>query len=451
MSSFRHLLQNALHEGRKLAAGPIARASGLSMAIRLSGMGLLFVQAVLTARLLGPAGYGTTATVLSAAQVLSSAAMLGFGALAVREVPARRTAEQPGALAAFLRHSFIATLAVSVVVALAASLALVPAVPVAEAMRHPFALGGILVVPLAFVALFRGWAQGFGQIAMAQVPGEFLRPAVMVSVLVTVAIGGLAFDPAEYLIAATVAALVAAVVAWVWIARKELRHLPAPGDWVGGRAIMAASFPFLGMGMIAILQGELNTLLLAALAGPRETGLFQPVARLMPLLALPIQAASMRYAPRMAEFWQRGEHGRILSVTGTFTWTTTLLTLLAGLAIAGAGPWLMLVFGRDFGASAPLLWIVAAAQVFNAACGPLGVVFSMAGRTGIAVFGQLAGLAVNIAVGVLFIPRYGAAAAAMGILAATVTWNVVLLIAIRRILGIDTSILGVLARLRSAR
>jgi len=77
-----------LKQGRALVAGPIARASALSLAIRLAGLVLSFAQAVLTARLLGSTGYGTVATILSAAQLLSTAAMFGFGPLAVREIAA---------------------------------------------------------------------------------------------------------------------------------------------------------------------------------------------------------------------------------------------------------------------------------------------------------------------------------------------------------------------------
>ncbi|WP_095012399.1 lipopolysaccharide biosynthesis protein [Tsuneonella mangrovi] len=446
MKTVKHNWMRGLEEVRRLAAGPIARASGLSMGIRLSGMVLLFVQAILTARLLGPAGYGITATVVSAAQVLSGIAMLGFGPLAVREIPSRTAAGEPGAIAAFLRFSLAVTLVGTLLVAALATLALVPELRIEDELRIPLALGGVLVMPLALIALMRGWAQGFGRVAMAQVPGEFLRPLAMVATMIAIALIGVRFTPASYVVAASGAAFAGVLAAAVWQWRSEARALPRPGEWMGGKQATLAAIPFLGLGLAALLQGEVNTLLLAAFAGPRETGLFQPVARLAPLLALPVQAATMRYAPRMAELWHHGEHAQIRSITRTFTWTTTAITLVAGLVIAGTGPWLMLVFGKDFTASAPLLWIVALAQVFNAACGPLGALFAMAGRTGTAVAGQLAGLAVNVAVGFAFIPIYGATAAACGILAATVTWNVVLLWAIRRKLGIDPSLLGLLAK-----
>jgi O-antigen/teichoic acid export membrane protein len=429
-----------LKQGRALVAGPIARASALSLAIRLAGLVLSFAQAVLTARLLGSTGYGTVATILSAAQLLSTAAMFGFGPLAVREIAARKAGGEEAALAGFLRLSSIFVVILSSVVAAIAVLAVMPLIGSGTVWEDGFTLGGLLVIPLALLALMRGWAQGFGRIANAQVPGEVLRPGIIVAVMGTAVAIGLEFGVEKYLVTAFIAASLASGFSFALLWQSDLRVLPAaamgPGIWAAART----SLPFLGQSLAVFLQGEINTLLLAAFAGPHETGLFQPVARLAPLLTLPVQAASMRYAPRMSEFWRAGEHERIRDVTRTFTWTTSLLTLMLALAVAGAAPWLMLVFGDEFAASAPLLWIIAAAQVFNAAGGPLGVLFSMAGRTGIAVAGQLAGLAVNLAVGIIFIPSYGAMSAAFGILAATVTWNVVLIVTMRRKLGIDPSL-----------
>ncbi len=58
----------------------------MSLTIRIGALGLGFAQAVLIARLLGPAGYGDFAVTLSAATLVASFALLGLGGFAVREV-----------------------------------------------------------------------------------------------------------------------------------------------------------------------------------------------------------------------------------------------------------------------------------------------------------------------------------------------------------------------------
>ena len=427
---------------RRLRSGPIARASGVSIGIRLAGLSLTVAHAIITARLLGPAGYGTTAWVISLAQVAAIAASFGFGALAVREVPTRIAMSQQSELAGHWRTALRVTLLLSSLggILLAAFLW--------QARGPMIAVGGLLVPLLALVALLRGWGQGFGRVAAAQVPGEIVRPGLLVCIMLVVAALGWRLPVVGYLVGAVAALLAAVLLAAIWLYRLEYARLPRPAD-VGtytGAGTVAAAFPFLCVGLTAVLQMEINTILLGVLAGPRETGLFQPILRFAPLLILPVEAATMRYSPRIAELWKRDERDRVGRITATFTWTTSLLTLLVGAAIALAGPWLLPVFGRDFTVSAPLLWIVAGAQLFNAACGPVLPLLTMTGHSMRAFAGQFAGLLASAVLAAVLIPPHGALGATIAMAGGIVTWNGVMLVSVIRVLGINPSITALLFR-----
>lgn len=419
---------------RRLVAGPIARASGTSLAVRLGGLVLTFVLAVLTARMLGPAGYGTVAWVISMAQVFAIAATFGLGGLSVREVPARLAVMDRAGLSAYLQTGLRVTLALSLLASVAVGVILW------NATRPVLAIGGLLVTPLAMLALLRGWAQGFARIAIAQIPGEVVRPGVMVLILLTAWASGYRPDVASYLAAVVAALLLAVVFGVMQLRRTELLRLPAAGPRSAGS--LKGALPFLCLGLAAVVQGEINTLLLGRLAGPVETGLFQPIARFAPLLMLPVEAASMRYAPRVAELWKIGERRKVRQITATFAWTTALLTLLASLALSLAGPWLLLIFGREFAAMAPLLWIVAAAQSINAACGPGGLLLTMTGHTGSALMGQMAGLTVNVVLALVLVPLYGALGATAALAGGIVALNVAMAVLAARAVGFDPTIGG---------
>lgn len=420
MGLFAKALEGLAQAGR-LLAGPIARASRLSLALRLAGLFLVLVQTVLTARLLGPSGYGIVAWVIAIAHIAAVVAAFGFGSLAVREIPTRLAADGGAGLTAQMRFALVVTLGLSVIAGSTMAIVL--------GLQHAggVAVGGLMVMPLALIILFRGWAQGFGRVAPAQVPGEIVRPAVMVAILCGAWITGRIIISAEYLFAATVAGVIGAAVGILWLWSSNLHSLPTSHDLTDRRASIAAAFPLLALGLCGVLQGEINTLLLGSIAGARETGLFQPIARLAPLLMLPVEAAGMRYAPRIAELWQRGEYGRVRSITRTFTWTTTVLTLLIGMAIAGTGRWLLLAFGTQFVEVAPLLWIIAVAQVFNAACGPVGMLLIMSGRSSAALAGQAAGLGANFALSVILIPTHGVLGATIAMAVGIIVWNLVML------------------------
>ena len=442
VNNFVTRLASLWNAGVQLSRGPIARASVLSLGIRLSGLALSFFQAILTARLLGPAGYGAVATVLSAAQILAMVAMFGFGPMAVREIPAIKATGEMGRIVGFLRFTITITFLLSCVLAAVTVYALVPALGSAPSLSQKLAFGGILVMPFAHLVLLRGWAQGFGQISSAQVPGEVLRPAVMVSALLASLVSGFAFTETDYLLVAISSGIIAVAASLALLWRSDLRKLPRRANQIDYGSTIYSALPFLGLSLAAILQGELNTLLLAALATPEQTGLYQPLARIAPLLTLPVQAAGMRYAPRIAELWKAGDLDRIQSITRTFVWTTTLITLVLGLLVSLSGPWIMLVFGQEFVGIAPFFWIIAGAQLVNAACGPAGMVLVMSGHAREAFAGQLAGLLANLLIGASLIPQSGVLGATIAMAGGILIWNGILLVMAVRMTGIRPAILA---------
>lgn len=439
-------LTAGLRKARQLGSGEIAKASAVSMAITVAGLGLGFVQAVLTARLLGASNYGMVAVPMAVVNILSLLSLCGYGGLAVREIPARLAAGDSGGVTAFLRHAFVVVLGLSaaagaLVAIVASSTGLVP-----EAYRTTLEIGGLLVIPLALITLFRSAAQGFGRIVQTQTPGDLVRPTAMLLVLGSVAVLGLGLGPVDYMWLSFGTALIAMIWGAVWLLRSERQNLSAPPQGQGGGGYFVAALPFLGIGLTFMLQAQINTLLLGWLASPQQAGLFQPIVRLAPVFVLPVQAAGMRFAPRIAELWQSGDRERIRSVTRTFTWTTSLLTSGIAITVATAGPWLMPIFGPEFRQAAPLLWYIAAAQIFNAACGPVGMLLTMSGRTGGTLTGVTAGLAVNVILGALLIPTYGALGAAIAMSAGIVVWNLSMLAMVRRRYGFDPSLIGVFLR-----
>lgn len=422
-----------------LASGPIAQAATASMALRLLGLVFAFAQGVLAARLLGAEQLGRAMFALSLAQVAGFVATLGLAGLAVRLLPAAQARGQGGLVQAYLNFSVVAVAGSGLLLAGLVWLA-------APHTRDPadVALAALAVVPLALLALLRGLAQGLGRIIAAQLPSDVLRPLLLcLALLAWMAWGQAAGAGTFILLSAGLAAVAALGAGWACLRaapREVPSDMPNKAGWLG------QAIPFLGLGLLGLLQGELATLLLGWLAGPVEAGLFQPVARLLPILVLPAQAAAMGFSPAIAALWEQAQTARIANLTRKFTGFTAALTALIALAMVAGGPWIMALFGPDFTAAAPLLAIVATAQLFNALCGPLGPLLAMTGRTGTMLAGMAFGLAVNLGTGLWLIPAMGAQGAAIAMAAGVVAWNLPLALAVRRHTGIDPTILALLRR-----
>lgn len=424
---------------RNLLAGPIARGSIASFAIRIFGLALVFAQGVLAARLLGPAGYGIAAVGMVIAQVGATVVLGGRNGIAVGMIARSLATGRFDAIRAHVRRAGI-LVGIGGLIAAVSGPALVVAAPEAFAPYQTALLFGPLIIPaLALIFLFRGIAQGFGDVAGAQWPGDLLRPFLLVAAIGATLAAGSAIDPRGFLVLVAATALVAAFAGW----RTVARHLAnTPRDrkarGAGGSADQAAGF--FGLALIGIVQAEFATLVLGALSTPDQVGVFQPIARLTMLMTLPVQAAAMRYAARVAELTESGERQRLERITRTFTRATTLATIALSGTILLAGPWLLALYGAAFAQQAPLLAIVAFAQVFNAACGPCGHLLTMSGRARLALVGQVAGLATGIALGLLLVPALGALGAAWALAGSLIVWNAVSWAIARSVLGFEPSI-----------
>ncbi len=428
----------------QLVRGRVARGALISLVIRVTAFALAFLQAIVVARMLGPAGYGVFAYALSIAGIAGTLAVLGLGPLAVREVAQRAGQGDIARLRGFVVVAAIAVLAAALLASVAVALAASRSALFAPAFREAVALAALLVTPIALIALFRGIAQGLGRVVLAQVPGDVLRPAGLV-----LALGGFAilFGAPDISVALWLAAGVLATATMAGAVPLARWYAKLPGESAAMRDTgrwLRRALPFGGITGIAVLGTEANTLIMGQLAGPTETGLFQPIARMAPVLILAVEAVAMPLAPRMAEFWASGERDRLHDIMRKAAVACFAGTVAIAVALTALAPLLLRLFGEDFLANVHLVLWVAAAQVVNAAFGPAAHLLAMTGQMGPRVAAQVLSVSVQIGLGLLLIGPYGAEGAALALSAAMVTWSVSHWALARYRLGIDTSIFGVL-------
>ena len=429
---------------RTFLAGPIARGTLVSLVIRVVGLGLGVVQAILTARLLGPEGYGAVAFVLSVSTILATVALAGTEMLAVREVAAAAAKGETARLHGFLRAIRLMAVIALIPGALAAALIL-PQTPLAAEFRTVLIYAAFLLPLLALTLQNQAILRGLGQTALSQIPFQILRPATLVTVLLACFLLGRDIGPSGYLTTAVIAAALACALAWL-AARRFTPPLSGARTPLAMSSLARQSGPFFIISVLGLLLAEISTLMLAWWSTPEETGLFQPIVRIAPLMMIGAQAASMRYTPRVSEFWAKGDVALLRDVTRTYTWTTTLFTVATIGVILILGDWMLGLFGEAFRANLPALYWLAGAQLVNALVGPVHSLLTMTGHTGRVALSHGLGLATHVALGALLIPTYHGVGAAMAMAAGIFVWNIAMLVQVWRHLPVDPSILNLIAR-----
>lgn len=428
----------------QLWRGKVLRGASVSLIVRFAGLGLGFLQAVLIARTLGPEGYGLVAIAISIAILCATFALFGLGGYSVREISRLHIRKEYGAIIGFILWSSLFVLLLSLVGGAFIS-GFSYAQFVLSGGRLTELSWGIALVPLmALLILFRGLSQGLGQVLDAQAPAELVRPFIVTLVLgyffiSTVPITTVGFM--ALLVAANVLAFAVAVTTLFRKIKKKGLFVPrtmACMEWFRG------SVPFFGIAIVGTLQVEINTLLLGWLAGAEETGLFQPILRLAPFMLIAVQAVYLPLEPRVSELWEQQETQRLSHIARLTTIATTVAAIATCGVVLFASPWLLSAFGGAFTANIAALTWIAAAQIFNAACGPTAVLLAMSGNQIYSLYSLLASLATNLVLGLIFIPAYGGYGAAMAMAGSIVVWNILMLLAVQKRLGFDPSFLGVI-------
>ena len=415
--------------------GPMARQSSASLAVKLFAVGCGFLYAVAAARLLGPTGYGTVAFAMSVATIAATFSLLGTNGLAIRVMATLKLRAAWGRLRGFIEWSCGAVIFVSIILG-----ALVAAASTASGpYRDALLLVSVAVPLLAGLQLLRGISQGAGLVVTAQIPMDVVRLAVTLSLIGVLIVYGSDTSPTEVILVLLLSLAVAFVLA-AGILRRYLKSIPREGPVRSNRhQWLSESLPFLGIALFGIVGSEINTLLLGWLAGPREAGLYQPIARLAPIMMLSREAIEMPLAPRMASLWESQSTSQLRRIIQRSALACTLATAgLAGLIVA-LSAFIFAAFGPEFGQYRHYLYWIAAAQVLNAAVGPSSLLLAMVGNMRLRIQAQVTTLVLQIGLGVTLIPIWGAAGAAISLAGGIIAWSGLHWLLAWRSTGINTS------------
>ncbi|MCR9150539.1 MAG: oligosaccharide flippase family protein [Rhodobacteraceae bacterium] len=409
--------------------GRIARGSVATLAIRLTALGLGFLQTLILARLLGADSYGQVVSVVSIATLAAWIGVLGLNSLAVREIARFRLRGDAAAENGFLRFALFAVAAFASFAGLAAWALAAPSLP---------GIGRwilVLTPMIAVILFFRGASLGQGRVIASQAPLDVLRPALFLSAVTIVTISGSLGAPTA--IALNTAAFAAAMIAALLLGRPSGAEVPS--TLPSGAGLLKSALPFYLGGVFASLQSEMMVLMLTVLSTPEQTGLFQIAFRLSTLLLVVRLAIDVPLGPRFSASWERGEREDVERLASLSAATSTVSALLIWFALFLLGRPLISLFGPDFVAAQDSLMVLAAAQILFVSAGPLPVLLNMADRSGVVTWALAGAQVVQVLFGLFLVPDMGALGAALAMSAAIAAWTLTMWLATRLSLGLKVS------------
>jgi O-antigen/teichoic acid export membrane protein len=216
------------------------------------------------------------------------------------------------------------------------------------------------------------------------------------------------------------------------------------------RPWIAQSLPFLAIALFAIVGTEIGTLLLGWLSGPRQAGLYQPIAKLAPLMMLANEAIETALAPKIVNSWEENERESLQRRISRSALASAVATMGTTALIIAASPYILRAFGPEFTTYRRLIIWIGAAQVLNAASGAAPLLLAMTGDMKRRIGAQAATMTVQVGLGIALIPHLGAVGAVAALTSAILVWSLLHWWLALRATGIDTSVFGVFRASRKA-
>lgn len=394
--------------------GKLPPQSVATFVIRTAAIGAEFACMLLLARLLGVESYGRFAFAMSVVAIAVVPAMFGFDRLLIREVAAAQAASawdsMKGLLVRATQVTVLASLVIVCVLVLVASRFRAPDAEMAVA----FGFAAALVPVIAFVRLQQAALQGLGHVPVGLAAESLIQPLMLAALLLALVAGGPLQPGSTTAFALQLCASGTALVAASLFLR---RRLPTPvaaalvrfrdREWLAAGAV----FMWL-IGMSAVLV-NVDTLLVGALLGPAEAGAYRVASQLAMIVGFPLAAVSIAMAPTIAALYSQRRHEELALRVQHAARVILAAAATGALCAALVGRPLLAALGPGFDRAYPATLILIAAYLFHAAMATSTYMLFMTAHERLAAIVFTAGAATHVALGLILIPRFGIAGAAI--------------------------------------
>jgi len=413
------------------AGSTIAREAGGSLGLGVGGSVLRFLFGVLVARLLALEWLGVYAISYAATRIGVEVAKLGLDHGIVRFVSRLHTLGEFPRLAATLwrglRYGFLASVIVGMVLwwnADRVGLALT------TNSSQAWVLSGFaLTIPLmTTAAILAAASQGLQQLRRRTLILDVYPPVTLC--LVFVGLSGWV-TPKWAIVAAFASAQGVSLLVAVLYQRRSLSLGSATAEAEPG--LLSFSIPLMITALVTSLMRFGDVILLGWLTNPEMTGLYQIAGRTSGLIAMATASMMGIFAPIVAGFYARKEteqmrrHLQLVSRWSfTLAWPSFLFFLLFGEQILS-------VLDTSFAPAAGTLALLGASEVFWSLAAGNSSLLTMTRHPRLNLLIMAIALVIDIAGNLVWIPRYGAAGAALSLMVAVAVWTVLQTLAVGRL------------------
>lgn len=357
------------------------RMAGAAFVIRVLSAGIAYVSQVLMARWMGGSEFGTYVSVWVWVLLIGHFSNAGLASAAQRFLPAyAETGDQAG-LRGFIsgarRLGFLIATAVAVIGLLVL-------------WQFGSWLSGDMVMPLVLAALCLpmfvltdiqdGIARSYNWTDLALGPPYLIRPVILLATMAGAHVAGFPTNAVAAMACAVVATWLAAVVQVLLLNRRLGREVAPGPNRIEPLTWLRTSLPIFLVETFYLALTYTDVVLLKQLAGPEEVAVYWAAVKTLALVAFIYFAVAAAAAHRFSEYHVAGDREKLADFLRASIRWTFFPSLAATIVILALGKPFLMMFGPDFVAGYPAMFVVSIGLLARAAVGPVERLLTMSGH-----------------------------------------------------------------------
>jgi O-antigen/teichoic acid export membrane protein len=418
-------------------AASTQRMAGTAFAIRVVSAAVVFLSQIVLARWMGSFEFGIYVSVWTWLLLAGDTVHLGLPLAAQRFIPEYTHRNDFDTLRGFLVGSRWIVFALATVFALFGA-ALVYALRSWLDPRTvvPFYLACAALPFYALSVMCDGLARTYNWIGLALAPPALLRPAVLFALMALAYAAGLPLDATTTMVALAMAIWSTALLQLVMLDRRLAGAVPRGPVRYDVRRWIATSLPIILMWSFYTLLAYGDVLVLQQFRPPEEVAHYYAAAKTLMLVGFIHYSVSAAVAHRFTAYHVAGDREQLIAYVGTAVRWTFWPSLAATLVVLALGRPMLWLFGPNFVAGYPFMFILAVGLLARAAVGPAERLLNMLGEQRVCALVYATAFGFSLAGSFALAPRYGGFGVAIATSAAIVLESSLLFVLAKRRLGL---------------
>jgi O-antigen/teichoic acid export membrane protein len=397
------------------------RAVGTAFLIRVGGAALAYGSQILFALWMGTFQFGVYVYVWTWVMLLAGFIDLGMSAAAQRFIPEYSHRQDAERLRGFQSGSRWLALALSSTAAIAGVLAVTELQPWLNDYEFlPLYIACLALPVCGILQVQSGIARAHNWVNLAQLPTYVFRQLLMIGAMGAVYLAAFPTDAVTATLISTASVWVVSLGQFLVLNKKLAEKTPPGPKTYEVKTWLTISLPMVAVEGFYSLLTYSSILLLQIFQSPNEIAVYYAAEKTLALVAFVHFSVAQSTANKFSHYHVAGDRENLSATLDHAIKLSFWPSLAATVLVLLAGIPLLWLFGRDFVAGYPLMFIFAVGMLARAAVGPLAAFLNMVGqqRACAAVFAGA--FALNVVLCLILIPWLGTMGAAISISTALV-------------------------------